>query len=121
MDDFSRINLTNYGDHPTNQLYVVYTFKKPEQADYFAELLEQNNIPYERATQEGEAGKPDIELFGVHKDHQKLSLRLNFLSEAKFRKPFMPNKPFRWVVVGVTIIAITIALISYLRNAEYLY
>lgn len=119
MDDFSKINLTNYGDHPTNQLYTVYTFKagKKEQGAYFATLLEENNIPYERDYDD----ETDITLFGVKKDYQKVALRMNFLAEAKFRKPFMPNKPFRWLVVLVTVIAITLALFSYFRNAEYLY
>jgi hypothetical protein len=55
----------------------------------------------------------EVYMFGVENTHFKLALRQNFLTEAKFRRAFISDVPFRWLVLVITIVATALAIWRY--------
>ena len=106
-----RLNVTNFQDHPTNQMYRVYHFKMKEQANYFSELLEKEEIYFE--SDEEPSDETTLYLFGIHKKDVSKVTQLNYLALGKFRKPLIQNKGMRWFVVLLGIGALVLAIVSY--------
>lgn len=102
------INFSNFRDHPSDHRYKVFQFHNKERANYFEDLLKKEGIWFERAD-ETEEGR-QVFFFGVKRLDFKLANKLNYLVSAKYRKPFMPNKMFRILVVGLSLLAIAIAI-----------
>ena len=46
------INITNYNEHPTRKAYTIFHFFKPERANYFKELLIEENTWFESEIEE---------------------------------------------------------------------
>ncbi len=104
--------LTNYKDHPTNNLYKVFFFSEKERADYFEALLQERGIEYE--TGEDTYRDTPLYLFGVHRSVFKEALNCNFLTIAKFRKPFFGTNIWaRLLIVVFCIALLSIAVIGY--------
>lgn len=103
----------NINDHPTNRKKKVFFFKDPEHAAYFESLLRENNFKYE--VQVDEEGDNTI-YFGVATSDFEKVKKLNFLTIGKFRKPFIPDKSFRLILIiismGVLLTAIIGAIVS---------
>ena len=59
MDDLERFNLTNYRHHPTDQRYMVYSFKSKEKAEDFEARLKEHGVDFEK---DADAG---IILYGI--------------------------------------------------------
>lgn len=114
MDNFDRIfNLTNYRDHPENKDYVVFFFYLIEQGRYFDSLLLSNGIDYESF--EETDGKPKL-LFAVRKRDFKEALKLNELSYAQFKKPFITNKWLKYSVLLTTLFLVLFAIWGYFKT-----
>ena len=112
MSDIPLINFTNYTDHPTERNILVYTFKSRAAADDFQKGLEEKGIWFEKDA-EGNAEFPEMTLFAVKKQDAKESMNQNYMTTARHRKPFMPDKLFRFVVLFVTITLVTLAIIGF--------
>jgi hypothetical protein len=105
------LNITNQQPHPDRKGYEIYYFRTPEQANHFEELLKEKDLFYER----GEQGQSSstVYLFGVKtKDIEKID-PLNYLALGRFRKPMIPDKKARWVVVLIGLGLLLFALIGF--------
>lgn len=103
-------NVTNYREHPSNDRYWVFFFKDAKRATDFEAALTEQGIWFEKDREE------EYHLYGVHKDDFKAVQHQNFMTEAKFRKPFMADPLFRWLVVTVSLGAIILAIIGAALN-----
>lgn len=103
------LNLTNYSDHPTRIGYTVYRFFEKDRADYFEEILIQENVYFETSVEENDN---TIYLFGIRKGDAKKAMNANYLVSAKFRNKIIPNTYFRWGILLFFFTALVLALIG---------
>ena len=110
MDRFSYVNIS---DHPTNRNKKVFYFKNHLHANYFENLLIEEKLWYEK--QIDEEGDQKI-YFGVKKQDYKAAMKLNYLTMGQYRKPFIPDAFFRYLLISISLIilglAVTGALLS---------
>ena len=111
----SSLDFTNWRDHPTNGEYRVYFFYKEEQAEFFANMLKDRNWEFERDTEPLEEGKTRY-YFAIHKRYWDQIKDLNNIAIGKYRKRFIPDKIFMWIILvvgfGVLALAILGAIVS---------
>ena len=81
-------------------------------ANYFEELLVEEEIEYERAVEEETVKRY---LFGVHRRYRAQAMELNNRAIGRFRKKFIPNNLLRWVILFITLVAVFLAILGYLR------
>lgn len=112
------LGLVNYSRHPENSEYVVYRFADEHRASSFEEALKEKNIAYEHDTHEKK--QVTYYLFGVHKNHYKVTEKINYTVEAKHRKPFIPFTGFRWFLMVTSGIVMTLAILGYCKAQEKL-
>lgn len=105
------LGLVNYIRHPENQNYVVFRFADPERAKSFEEELVHAKIWFEKG--EKESKSKSYTLFGIHKQDYKRVEKINYLVEAKHKKPIIPWKIFRYTILIISAIAMTMALMGY--------
>lgn len=103
------LSLINFQDHPTNINKKVFFFKKADHARYFELMLIENNIIFEK--QIDEEGDQTI-YFGVKKSDFKTAQKLNYISIGHFRKPFIPDKLFRYFLIGFSIFVVGLAILG---------
>jgi len=103
---------TNITNHPTDEGYDVYKYKMQEQADYFVQMLEEKNIKFERHSEKDERGMT-IYYVAVRKSVSSVANHLNFLAIGKYRKPFIPDRALRIVVVAISVFLIAFAIAGY--------
>lgn len=106
MDRFSLVNIN---DHPTNQKMKVFYFRNPIHANHFEVLLKEEKVEFEK--QIDKDGDQTI-YFGVKSADFKKVKRLNYLTLGKFRKPFIPDKYFRLVVLVISIFVLGLAIVG---------
>lgn len=104
-------DFTNWQDHPANRKYVVFKYHRPEQADFFENLLREEGFDYERFDDEEE----ERYLIAAPKSAEKRLLYLNNVTIGKFRNKFIPNKGFRLLVMLISAIVLALAFIGYFR------
>jgi hypothetical protein len=109
--DEGMLRVTNYKDHPTNQFYKVFFFYKQEQADYFASLLKEKNLFFER-DEDIKLGEP-IYLFAIKKKDLATVYTLNNIAIGKFRGKFITNKFGRIALIIFGFAIIALAIIGY--------
>jgi len=123
------LGLVNYKDHPADNRYKVFNFNTIEEANYFEELLEKNDLWFEKDEEEVDSlsaihftliYKPDkkgiMYLFAVNqRDFDKVQ-KLNYLVSAKHRNFSIKNSFFRWVLVLFFLSIVTFALIGYFKS-----
>lgn len=108
------INITNYTDHPTRENYVVFRFYEENRAQDFEQLLKEQELWYEFTKDESE--EKILYLFGIRKSDFNQANRNNFLINAKYRKPFISNVFFKWLVLIVTGIFVAAAIAGFLKT-----
>jgi len=118
VDHIIDLGLVNYVKHPSNPDYMVYRFADPLRADSFAEALAEAGIEFER----DEEVKRTVTyyLFGIHKNDYKKTVRINFMVEAKHKKPLIPFKAFRYFFLLIMAGIVTLAIIGYCKRQEIL-
>ena len=112
------LGLVNYTRHPENSEYVVYRFADENRANSFEEALNEKKIQFEKGSHEKK--QVTYYLFGVHKNHYKVTERINFDVEAKHRKPFIPFAGFRWFLIIFSAIVMLLAILGYCKAQEKL-
>lgn len=106
--------LVNIKDHPTNRKKRVFFYKESEQADHFENLLIQEQLYFEK--QIDTEGDQTI-YFGVRSaDFEKVK-KLNYLTIGHFRKPFIPDKIFRTILIIVSLIVLGLAIAGALLSS----
>jgi len=99
--------LVNIKDHPTNQKKRVFYYKEVEQADHFEKLLIEADLYFEK--QIDVEGDQTI-YFGVKTSDFERVKKLNYLTIGHFRKPFIPDKAFRYILIVVSLIVLGMAI-----------
>ncbi|MBL4862380.1 MAG: hypothetical protein JKY09_05115 [Crocinitomicaceae bacterium] len=118
IDHSIDLGFVNYVQHPTNQSYIVYRFVDAKRATSFEAALVVKEIWFEKDHDEKRGRK--YTLFGVHKNDFKKTERINFDVEATHKKPFIPNKIFRYSIMLISGTILTLALIGYCKQQEKL-
>ena len=118
VDHTLDLGLVNYLQHPSNQSYIVYRFPDKERAASFEIELNNNSIWFEK-DEENKRGKV-YTLFGVHKNDFKVTEQINFKVEAKHKKPFIPFKGFRFIVLFIGLGLLLLSVIGYCKQQEKL-
>ena len=113
LDDMSEglLQVTNHRDHPTNKAYKVFFFRSIEQANYFESLLQNENIKFEKDSEDTEKG--ELFLFGIRKSDLKIVSKLNLLTIGKYRKPIFPHPIIKYIVILFILIVTILIIISY--------
>lgn len=93
---------------------MVYEYHKKTHADYFQQLLEDRNVEFERYL-DTESEQQRI-LFGIEKRYQRESNKSNYLTHAKFRRPFIKSKFWGFLLVLVTFLIIALAVVGYIMT-----
>lgn len=91
---------------------MVYEYYLEDHADEFQGMLEEKGIVFERFREEDEDAPF---LFGIEKSYLKDATWCNNMMHAKYRKPMIPNGFLRWSLLLITALAISLALIGYLK------
>ena len=118
VDNIVDLGLVNYIKHPSNPNYVVFRFADKERATSFCEKLNQEKIWYEEG--EEEVRSKTFTLIGIHKNDFKQAEQINFLVEAKHKKPFIPFRYFRYFVLLVGLGMLTLAIVGYCKQQNKL-
>ena len=118
VDHTLDLGLLNYLQHPSNPSYIVYRFPDKERAASFEIELKNNSIWFEK-DEENKRGKV-YTLFGVHKNDFKVTEQINFKVEAKHKKPFIPFKGFRFIVLFIGLGLLLLSVIGYCKQQEKL-
>lgn len=112
MNGFTFININ---EHPTNPKKKVFYFREVTHANYFEVMLIESKLEYEKQIDEEGDGRI---YFGVKKRDFKKAQRLNYLTIGNFRKPFISDRFFRWLLIGISIFVLALAFIgAWLSNA----
>jgi len=106
------LKLKNYKDHPTVQGVKVFFFRNQEQGNYFETLLIEHKIFYEKDVDQEEG----MTFFGIKRNDFERTEKLNYLSFARYRKAFIPNKFFRYFLLIAMLGLIAFALVGYLKS-----
>lgn len=107
------LDLTNYREHPTRKGYYVFRFKDHKQGNYFEMLLIEEKLHYEKAITENEER---LMLFAIQRRDLKRAERMNYLTSARFRSRFIPQKGLRIFTIGLFFLLILLALIGFLLS-----
>lgn len=118
VDHSLDLGLVNYVQHPSNPSYIVYRFPDPERAASFEEELNAQNIWFEKGEEEKRSNL--YTLYGVHKKDYKKTERINYLVEAKHKKPFIPFKVLRYFVLILGLGMLTLAIVGYCESRKKL-
>jgi len=116
VDQNLDLGLVNYTQHPSNPNYIVYRFSDENRASSFEQELNNQNIWFEK----GESKKQDniYILYAIHKKNYKKTEKINFLIEAKHKKPLIPFKILRYFVLFFGLSILTLATIGYCKSKE---
>ena len=118
VDHTIDLGLVNYVQHPSNPSYIVYRFADVNRADSFEAELVENKIWFEKNS-EDKRGK-EYFLYGIHKNDFKKTEKINYLVEAKHKKPFIPFKILRYSVMTFSAIILLIAILGYCHRQNVL-
>lgn len=118
VDHIVDLGLVNYTKHPSNPNYIVYRFADEKRAASFEKVLTEKGIWFEKG--EEEKRQRTYILIGVHKNDFKHTEKINFEVEAEHKKPFIPFKFFRYFILLISLLAITLAVIGYSKSRETL-
>ena len=111
IDHIVDLGLVNFTRHPENKNYVVFRFSDAERSESFEKELVLAKIWFEKGVEERK--NKTFTLFGVHKNDYKSAGKINFLVEAKYKKPIIPFKGLRYAVFLLSFIALILALIGF--------
>ena len=103
------LSMINFQDHPTNRNKKVFFFKKAEHANYFEVMLIESKIDFEK--QIDKEGDQTI-YYGVKKNDFKAVQKINYLTIANFRKPFISDKFFRYLLIGISVFVVSLAILG---------
>ncbi len=106
------MRLTNNYEHAGDNRFMVYEYYLDEHADEFQAMLEEKGIVFERFKDDDD-GAPH--LFGIEKIYLKEATWCNNMMHSKHRKPMIPNTFLRWALLVITTVAITLAIVGYLK------
>ena len=104
-------DFTNWRNHPTRKKYLVFFFKTEAESNYFEALLIEHKIWFEKG--DNDESQKARYLFAINRDDLGRVKNLNNLTIGKYRKPFMPNKVFKYIVMVISFIVLLLAVIGF--------
>ncbi|MGB0402627.1 MAG: hypothetical protein ACPGEG_00930 [Salibacteraceae bacterium] len=107
-------DFTNYREHPTQKEYQVFHFVRKDQANFFENLLVEQKIGFERDDDPQEKGM--VHYFAIKRSDLKVVEKLNDMAIGQYRNKFIPNTGFRWFVLIIGMVAISLAFIGYFKS-----
>jgi hypothetical protein len=118
VDNIVDLGLINYVRHPENPNYVIFRIHDEKRAASFEEELIKRKIWYEKDTEAKR--QRTYYLFGIHKNDFKEAEKINFLVEAKHKKPLIPFRALRYFVLFTGLGLLTLAIIGYCEQQTQL-
>ena len=112
------LGLVNYVQHPTNPSYIVYRFSDVNRANSFEEELLRQTIWFEKSSEPKK--KKTYYLFGIHKRDFSKTESINYQVEAKHKKPFIPFKGLRFMVMLFSFSILLLAILGYCHKMRVL-
>ena len=112
------LGLVNYVQHPSNPNYIVYRFSDNNRALSFEEELKKQSIWFEKSSEEKR--NKTYYLFGIHKRDYSKTEKINYLVEAKHKKPFIPFKGLRYTVMILSAGILLLAILGYCHRQKVL-
>ncbi len=106
----SLLNLTNYDDHPTDPIWMVFRFGDREMADEFMAGLDAAGIHYE-ADLDG-----TMNLIAVKQRHREAAIRIDYAVLGRHREPFIGDGMLRWGLLAFTLLLVLLAIVGALRS-----
>ena len=108
------LDFTNFRDHPTHKDFIVFHFKRADQAGFFENLLIEHKVTYERFDENLETGM--VYYFGVRRSYFKQVEKLNNITIGQYRDKFIPGSTLRWIVIVFGISVTALAIAGYLKS-----
>lgn len=108
------LNITNYNEHPTRKAYTIFHFFNKNRAEYFEEQLKSKKIWYESDVDE--SPNKTTYFFGVRNSNLKDVHQINYLVNAKYRKPSISSKPLRIIIYLITLLLLILGIVGYLKT-----
>lgn len=118
VDHIVDLGLVNFVKHPSNPEYIIFRFADPKRAESFELALTEEKIWFEKGSEKGRI-KTFI-LYGVHKSDFEASQRINFDVEARHKKPFIPHFGLRFLILALSTIFMTLAIVGYCKQQSKL-
>lgn len=109
-----RFDLTNWRTHPTARGIEVFFFKSVEQGDYFEQLLNENEIWYEKDVDTEQDHSRKV-MFAVRSNDVKHVKPLNNMAIGKYRKRFIPFKGLRIILFVFLLIMLTLLIVGLIK------
>ncbi|MAX81012.1 MAG: hypothetical protein CL843_12670 [Crocinitomicaceae bacterium] len=104
-------DFTNWRVHPTQKKYLVFFYKTEQEGAYFEQLLIEHKVWFEKDNDvESERAKV---LFAINKDDLHRVKALNHLALGRYRKKFIPNSLFRYLLIIVSLGVLALAIAGY--------
>jgi hypothetical protein len=109
-----------YKEHPTDFNRIIFYFFNKEQSCHFEILANENNIAFVKGEEPFNSKRyktNTIYYFIVKKtDFDKVN-KLSLLTYAKFRKPFIADKYFRYFIIILFLAMLFLSIIGILLSA----
>lgn len=118
VDNIVDLGLVNYVQHPSNPKYIVFRFADIGRADSFESELNSSKIWFEKSSDFKR--EKEYFLFGIHQNDFKKAEKINYIVEGKHKKPFIPFKGLRFIVMLISGVILTIAILGYCNSRKIL-
>jgi hypothetical protein len=116
VDHSLDLGLVNFTRHPSNSRYVVFRFADEKRAVSFENELTTRKIWFEKGLEEKKQKK--YVLFGIHQNDFNAVQKINFEVEAKHKKHIIPNVYFKWTLLILTFLFVSLAIFGYCKRNE---
>lgn len=107
--------LPNYNEHPTDPNYLVFSFRHDKMAEYFGQRLEEQEVKFEKDTDETNYGKT-IRYYAIRQHNREKAIKVNLETWAKFRKPFFHKSGVKIGLWLFMLSLISLAIIGFIKN-----
>ncbi len=105
----------HYYEHPTDSNYLIFTLRREDMAEYFAQQLTDANIGYETDT-DINPQKKKLYHFAILQSNRPKAMEIFLETWAKFRKPFFHNPTIKFFLLLLTVSLITLAIIGFIKS-----
>lgn len=104
----------NYSEHPSDNRYTVFKYYRKDQFDHFKNSLLEHHIWFEEDQEQMEHGVQFL-VAVKNKDLTQVK-KLNLEAIGLNRERFIPNKILRYVILIISIIVMTLAVIGFIKS-----
>ncbi len=109
-----------YKEHPTDFNRIIFYFFTQEQSLHFETLASKNNIAFTKGEEPFDSKRyktNTIYYFIIKKTDFDMANNLSLITYAKFRKPFIADKYFRYFIIFLFIVTLSLAIAGLILSA----